>query len=227
MDGLNILIIDTSSPSLKLALKINDKEHTVQLDQHLKHIENLLPQIDMAFQEISKSPDELKYIAVCRGPGSFTGIRIGISTALGLAYGPEITCFGYSPFEVYEYLLSGEKEALIVPVIDAKKNRFYTSFISKHKDQGIEDLTKEEILSALQKEGQDKKVIFCGKDYALIKEFMDENITSQWKYKEDYSPRDLLSYHLQLIKSGNSLDYPHPIYVRKSEAEIAYLKKLK
>ncbi len=125
MENKNLLIIDAVTDVLKVGISINNKEYSKEINKGFTHVENLLPAIEDCFNEIKEDKNKINYIVVCTGPGSFTGIRIGIASALGISYALNIKCFGFSVFEVYKYLLKEEKDSIVIPIIDAKKERFY------------------------------------------------------------------------------------------------------
>lgn len=228
MEPLNILIIDSITDALKLGLSINGKRVEYNLNEGFKHVENLIPAIDCAFEELGESPEALKMIAVCCGPGSFTGIRIGIATAMGLSYAGRIDCFGFSFFDIYRYLFRGEKGAIVAPIIDARKSRFYTSFIESDNEAELEmlDLTQEELLTALKKRAEEsgREVILTGRDCHLLKDAAQQKgLPLREAALVEHSACDLLDFAHAYIEKG-SLKEPNPIYLRKSEAEIALLK---
>ncbi len=214
----NVIIADTSDDTLKIAASINGKSFFLDKKNNLRHIENLIPEIDNVLKEIGEDKKSLEYAGICEGPGSFTGIRIGIAAFYGLAFGNNVKCFGFSAFEVYRYLLR-DSENIIIPLIDAKKNKFYCSFISPKVLKPIEmfDLSSEEILQKTPSEA-----IFVGKDCRLLKGESDYNFS--YKYEDGFSSRDAFNFSLDLILSGNELRFPEPIYLRKSEAELSLLR---
>ncbi|HOV14699.1 MAG TPA: tRNA (adenosine(37)-N6)-threonylcarbamoyltransferase complex dimerization subunit type 1 TsaB [Spirochaetota bacterium] len=218
MEKLNLLVIDTSNDVLKIGLSVNGKESFVDNKNSFKHIENLIPTIDKMISDTGEDKKSINYIGICEGPGSFTGIRIGLATVYGLSFGNNITPFGFSQFEVYKYLLESSHN-MIVPVIDAKKNRFYCSFIKQGTDFEMFDLTESEILEKVEENS-----IFVGNDFNLFKNKPSNNFFSH-RYEDGYSAKDLISYSKYLIKSQKKLRYPDPIYLRKSEAEISLLSK--
>ncbi|OHD12455.1 MAG: tRNA (adenosine(37)-N6)-threonylcarbamoyltransferase complex dimerization subunit type 1 TsaB [Spirochaetes bacterium GWD1_27_9] len=224
MSSLNILIFDTTTDCLKIAMSVDGKDFFIDEKNTFKHIENLIPIIDENFSKLNENKNKLKYIGVCEGPGSFTGIRIGIATAFGLSFGKNQTNFGFSAFDVYKYLFKDQKEAVVIPIIDAKKNRFYCTFIENNKPNEMFDIDIEEINQKIKY--IDKKIIFVGKDFNLIKDKI-ENTNFSFCYEEGYSSKDLLDFAKELILQNQTLKEPEPIYLRKSEAEIALINKKK
>jgi len=84
---MNVLAIDTATATLGLSLKSGSESRTVLLQAGLKHSEKLMPTVRTLLQEAGLGGEELELIACSIGPGSFTGIRIGLATAKGLALG--------------------------------------------------------------------------------------------------------------------------------------------
>lgn len=87
----------------------------------LTHSEKLLPLVDRVLAEVDRKPD---VIAVACGPGSFTGLRIGIATAKGLAYARDLPCVPVHTTEglAHRMMIS---DRLLCPVMDARRNAFY------------------------------------------------------------------------------------------------------
>ncbi|MCG8572730.1 MAG: tRNA (adenosine(37)-N6)-threonylcarbamoyltransferase complex dimerization subunit type 1 TsaB, partial [Spirochaetes bacterium] len=98
MANINFLTIDSTSSLLKIALHVDNKSRVCNIPDQFKHVETLIPSIEKLFEEEKLSPDQLSHIAVCCGPGSFTGIRIGVTTAISLAFSLNSKVFGFSVF---------------------------------------------------------------------------------------------------------------------------------
>lgn len=90
------LAIDTSSDSCSVALKYGSGLIETQSFSQRSHGSHLLPLVDQVLTKASLSMKEVQRIAVCRGPGSFTGLRIGVSAAQGLAFGSQKPLLGIS-----------------------------------------------------------------------------------------------------------------------------------
>ena len=221
MEKPSVLVIDTSTSNLKIALSINGKDVFIDEQNSFNHIEKLIVKIDECFKTAGADRKDLEYAGICNGPGSFTGIRIGIATLLGITYALKIKSFGFSVFDIYEFLSSNNENSALVPVIDAKKNRFYCSIISHEIAPEMYDITVEELISKVK--SLDKKIIFAGKDFSLIKDRLD--FKYEHVFDNDYSSSDMLNFAAGLILSKSELTEPAPIYLRKSEAEIMLMKK--
>lgn len=224
MERLNLLVIDSTSSSLKIAIQIDDKvSFFEQTEKRMNHLEHLIPMIDQGIKNIGKDKNALNRVCVCEGPGSFTGIRVGIATALGIAFAGKIPCFGFSSFDVYDYLFREKNESIVVPVVDAKKHRFYTTFIHSG-DSALYDLSAEDIIEKAKK--LNKSAVFVGGDSFMIQEKLAlSGIESTIAYQQGFSAAEMLEAVTYLIHQ-NKMTAPEPVYLRKSEAEIALEEKL-
>ena len=224
MEKLNLLVIDSTSSSLKIAIQINDKVNLFeQTEKSMNHLERLIPLIDKGICDIGEDKKSLNYVCVCHGPGSFTGIRVGIATALGIAFAGNFPCLGFSTFDIYGYLFRELSDVVIVPVVDAKKHRFYTTFIGSG-DLSYYDLSAEDIIEKAKT--INKKVIFVGQDFEIMKEkIANSGLKYKFQYENGFSAEEMLEAVLFFIQN-NKMTSPEPIYLRKSEAEIALEEKL-
>lgn len=224
MEKVNFLVIDSTSSSLKIAIQIDDEvSFFEQTEKTMNHLERLIPLIDEGIKSIGKDKRALNCICVCEGPGSFTGIRVGIATALGIAFAGKSPCFGFSAFDVYDYLFRDRNEAVIIPIIDAKKHRFYTTFLHSG-DSSLYDLSVEDIIEKSKE--MNKKLIFVGPDYFMIHDtLIDYGIKSTNEYPQGFSAKEMLEAVTALFYQ-KKMAAPEPVYLRKSEAEIALEEKL-
>ncbi len=118
-----ILGIDSSGLTAAAALCENGKilSSACRLAFH-PLLEKLLPLIDRVLQEVDGKPDG---IAVACGPGSFTGLRIGISTAKGLAFSNNLPCAPVPTTMGLAHRMILAKESILCPVMDARRNAYY------------------------------------------------------------------------------------------------------
>ncbi len=91
----------------------------------LTHSETLMPMVDAVFKAAGRRPEQLDYIALTSGPGSFTGLRIGAATAKGLALGLRIPIIPLSTLEVLAY--GAGSEECHVPIMDARRGQVYSA----------------------------------------------------------------------------------------------------
>ena len=227
----NILVIDTSDNILKIALHCGEQDYYVCEENTQRHVEILIPKIKELFESANADVKSLNEIYVCCGPGSFTGLRIGIATAITLAYSLSIPVYGFCAFSVYEYQILHRQ--VLVPLVDGKKHQFYCAFITdkfnpNDPDQ-LFDFAYADILDTIST-AKPVKVTFAGKDVSLIEQNLQEDLKKagieyEWLFPNNYTPQQMLEYIRNL--GHHSLKYPEPIYIRKSEAEIELMNRLK
>ena len=122
-----VLGIDTAGKGLSLAVAEGDKLlASACLNVGLTHSQRLLPLLAALLEGAALRPADIDLIAVTNGPGSFTGLRIGLATAKGLAAGLGCKLLPVSTLEAAAYAVRG-MGAYICPVLDARRNEVYTA----------------------------------------------------------------------------------------------------
>ena len=142
---MKILAVDTSSRAASCAWLEDDVLiGEFFANASLTHSQTILPMIESMTQSINRSIDEVDLFAVSHGPGSFTGLRIGIGAVKGMAMALEKPCVGISTLHGLALNLSGFA-GIIVPVMDARANQVYTAvfgsdgvdMIRLHEDMAV------------------------------------------------------------------------------------------
>ena len=170
---MKILAIDTSAIVASCALCEDDVPVAVYSQKAgLNHSQTMLPMVKNLMDNTNVSIDDIDMLAVSAGPGSFTGIRIGVATIKGLAFGKGKICVGVSTLEAMAKTISSfAKDAIICPVMDARRNQLYNAIFEAHGDAVLR-LTEDRLIDAteLSKEldAMDKPVYFVGDGYDLI-----------------------------------------------------------
>ncbi|MDI3309913.1 MAG: tRNA (adenosine(37)-N6)-threonylcarbamoyltransferase complex dimerization subunit type 1 TsaB [Thermoanaerobacterium sp.] len=160
---MKILAIDSSSKTATVALVDEDGLIGEFSINHLRHSVILMPMMDELLKMAETKKEEITHIAVCEGPGSFTGLRIGAATAKGLAQSLDVPIVGVSSLDALAYNV-GEFKGIICPIIDALRGHVYTAFyksggeISRLKDVSLKEL--KEVLSIVK--GYSEEVLFVG-----------------------------------------------------------------
>lgn len=141
----------------------------VAVNATLTHSESLLPMIDFCLENARLSFSDISILAASTGPGSFTGVRIGIATAKGLAFArPELICIGVSTLEALAYNISAYPSGrVLLPVMDARRNQFYHAFfrssgndVKRLSDDAL--LTYDEIVKDAMARFPKKKFVLTG-----------------------------------------------------------------
>ena len=144
---MKILAFDTSAKVASVAVSDGDRILGVtSIDNGLTQSELVLPMAEDLLKRLGLSFGDIDTYAVTVGPGSFTGVRIGVATVKGLAFGRDIPTAPVSTLEALAENAAG-LDGLIVPCMDARRGQFYTATFSSSKE-GIERLTPDRAVSA-------------------------------------------------------------------------------
>lgn len=127
-----ILNIETATKVCSVALAKDGEVVAIQESktEHFSHSENLNLFIVSLFKKVDYGLKDLEAIAISMGPGSYTGLRIGASTAKGLAYGLGIPVIGISSLKALANIAENNEDALLCPMFDAKRMEVYSAIYS-------------------------------------------------------------------------------------------------
>ena len=135
-----ILILETATKNCSLALSENGKLiNAIDFnDGNFSHAEKLHVFIDQILKKSKKEITDLNAVAISKGPGSYTGLRIGVSSAKGICYGLNIPLISFETLEILSrtYCLENKisDDDILIPMIDARRMEVYTAiFNSKFK----------------------------------------------------------------------------------------------
>ena len=122
-----ILAFETSAKAGSVAL-LDDSKLLGESYQNtgLTHSQTIMAMAQDLIAACGHTPQDIQAVAVAAGPGSFTGVRIGVAAAKGFAWGAEIPCYGVSTLEAMALNL-GAFRGLVVGVMDARRNQVYTA----------------------------------------------------------------------------------------------------
>ena len=225
---MNILVLDCAVSKISIAVKFDDKMIAQTYDIGMRQSEILVPAIDDILQKAGITAGDLDFSAITIGPGSFTGLRLGISAlkAIELAY--NVPIYGVSSLKVYSYAAKN----LGLPVlccIDANKDRFYACLYDENGNEILPDGDYE--TSELIDKIDFDKLLITGPD---AKKFYDilsnSNVHTHLK---PYLLKNYDNYAACLIEIAEKMyknnesplqDYDGPVYLRASEAELKLTK---
>ena len=146
---MKILAIDTSSTVCSVAILENDKLiDKNELNDGKTHSENLMPLLDELLKRNSLNIKNIEMLACCVGPGSFTGIRIGVSTIKPIAEILDIKIASVTSLETLARNI--ENEETIVSIIDSRNNQVYCGIFDKNYNKK-EDYLAEDISIVIDK----------------------------------------------------------------------------
>lgn len=157
-----ILGIETSTKICSVAISEGDKVLAIKEEGGAySHSEKLTIFIETVLKQSGKSLNELDAIAVSKGPGSYTGLRIGVSAAKGLCYALDIPLIAVSTLKAMAAGMQ-EKDCLFAPMVDARRMEVYTALFDQENNM-IENISAKIIdETSFSKELKTNKILFFG-----------------------------------------------------------------
>lgn len=231
---MRVLSIDTSTMTATAAI-IEEERLLCQFTLHHKwtHSQKLMPLIDHMLQASELTIDQIDCFACAKGPGSFTGLRIGVATIKGFAQAMQKPVVGVPTLHALAYNLFQAK-GLICPIIDAQRDCVYAALYEWKENDLIllEDYKAIPIKQLCNLLKQKKKHInFLGDACEMHKEKIETAELISYAIAPSThslsSAASVGALAIKMIAEGNESHYDtlKPYYIRKSQAEVEYDKK--
>ncbi|ENC6707566.1 tRNA (adenosine(37)-N6)-threonylcarbamoyltransferase complex dimerization subunit type 1 TsaB [Vibrio harveyi] len=217
-----ILAIDTATENCSVALLVNDRVISRSEVAPRDHTKKVLPMVDEVLKEAGLTLQDLDALAFGRGPGSFTGVRIGIGIAQGLAFGAELPMIGVSTLAAMaqaSYRLHGATDAAVA--IDARMGEVYWARYTRQENGEWAGVDAECVIppARLAEEAQadDKTWTKAGTGWDAYQEDLGKlplNLTSGDVLYPD--SQDIVILAEQELKKGNTVpvEESSPVYLR-------------
>jgi tRNA threonylcarbamoyladenosine biosynthesis protein TsaB len=223
---MNILAIDTASSVLSAALAAPGGVRYASADMGPRHSEILMDMLQTLIDAGGCRREDLDMVACMRGPGSFTGLRIGFSAAKGIALGlgipmvtvPTLDCMA-APFSVWP--------GIVIPVMDAKKGCFFSALYRGGKKlSDYMDADPASIAGAIAAAGESGPVLLTGPDAEMLlpeltglvnpdRLSLDPSRRKGWALELfEFSRKD------SILNGMGGISLEGPLYIRKSDAEL-------
>lgn len=209
-----------------ISLSSYGKLHHDKINEGFTHSENLLPMINKLISKADIVPGDLDLLVCSRGPGSFTGLRIGMATLKGMASALDIPLVSVPTLDASALCIDFSK-GVVLPVLDARKKCFYTAiYRNQIKETDDLDINLEELLQLLKSE---VSIFLTGTDANVLYEKVksDKRFILDSNYEKNYSSYMIDLGMKQYKKLGPDSVHQGPIYIRKSEAELNLINKEK
>lgn len=229
---MKALVIDSASSCLVISARNEAMTVSVALDMGLSQSQKILTAIEYCLSQVKLSSAELDFIALTKGPGTFTGLRLSFAAAKALELSNGTPVYGIDSLEAYGWPYRSF-DGIVVSVIDAKKDQFFARITDGETVlMESKDTTVEEVLSHLD---GSKPVLTAGPDSATFAQILKENA-------RDSKNLRIISFDAQpsaseaLFTIGQDMfqnkkpaleEYEGPAYLRKSEAELSLEKDSK
>lgn len=215
---MNVLAIDTSTRMLAVALKTDEGWVESSLDLGLKHAERVMGLVDSCLSGAGIGRSELGLVACALGPGSFTGLRIGMAAAKGIAAGLGI---GWRAVPTLDALAWGYDcfPGAVAPIIDGKKGRVYSAiYLRGKRSSDWLDVPLAKLASLLDTYPE---ALVTGPDAELFAEYASERSGFRLDARAGFPAARAMAELAEeaFASEGPSPTDEGPLYMRPSEAE--------
>lgn len=230
---MSVLAIDTSTQVSSVAVASKERlSAELTMQAKLTHSETLMPHIEQVLKMASVAKDKLEGIAVSIGPGSFTGLRIGLAAAKAMAYALDLPLVGVSTLKAlaYHYPVCGVR---LVCLLDAQKGNAYVE--TYRWEQG-----QIKVVDAVQVAKIADVVDWCARmeePVVLLGDAVQKKIAGKMELPQNVTaaPAHLMmpraacvamlgGEELAVGRADNIMDL-EPVYIRRSEAEVLWEKR--
>jgi tRNA threonylcarbamoyladenosine biosynthesis protein TsaB len=225
---VNILGFDCAGKALSSALLTAGGMYYAEACGEQKHSELIMDMADYLLKTAKITPKELSAAACMKGPGSFTGIRIAFSTAKGLSLSLGIPLFSVPTLDCMAYSCSFFP-GIVVPLIDAKKNAYFTALyrggkaVSPFLDSGADEIISRIAANIAPGEG----IFLTGGEYERILPALEKAFPGKIAV-DVLGNRGRARELLNCVKKGmvmhdgvGTFYEEGPLYIRKSDAELS------
>ncbi|MGO1370070.1 tRNA (adenosine(37)-N6)-threonylcarbamoyltransferase complex dimerization subunit type 1 TsaB [Senegalia sp. (in: firmicutes)] len=232
---MKILAIESSTRVATCAVMDDDSllgEHII--NDNMTHSVKLMPSVASLMDNLGLQPKDIDIYAAAVGPGSFTGLRIGIASIKAMAHAHKKKTIAIPTMDALAFNIPFA-DGIIVPMLDARRDRVYCGIYKWVDSKFIVEMEQDvlnikDLIDLLKK--RDEKIIINGdvkeKYEDMLKEELGERVI--FSTKAGQMPRASSVAELALIKFNNneSIDYKDllPEYLRKSQAERQYDEKI-
>lgn len=231
---MKILAIDSSTAKATVALYVDGNiAEKIEITDSKTHSETLVPMIQQVLKNAGVVPADVDYYAASIGPGSFTGLRIGVVTIKSIAMAVERPCVAVSTLDALAYNVH-DFDGIICPLIDARGDQVFTAI---YAGASIPERLSDYMAKSISELAEDLKQSACGKPVLLVGDGAEKHISylkeqladvasgcalaSLEKRLADSASVAFVAAHLVGQGQVTDSDTLVPEYLRKSSAEQA------
>ncbi len=232
--NMKILSLDSSATCASVALFDTDSQRIIGdffINTKLTHSQTLVPMLDALLKSTKTELTDVDYFAVNTGPGSFTGIRIGVSVVKGMAMALDKECVSISTLESMAYNFIDEDDVIVCACMDARRNQVYNALFSVNSGV-VTRLCEDRAISVADLLDEiktlDKNVILVGDGAHLCYDSELENNIILAHDNKRYQHASSVALCAEIyIKNNDVLSASSlmPTYLRPSQAERERLEK--
>lgn len=225
-----IVAIESSGLVASVAILADDRlvaEYT--MNNKKTHSQTLLPMLDEIVRAAELSMEAVDAIAISAGPGSFTGLRIGSATAKGLGLALDKPLVEVSTLAGLAYNLYGTGDAVICPIMDARRGEVYSGLYESTESNGLRSLADEtagpltDVIDKLNSLG--RRVIFVGDAIPVYPDVIAQGMKVPYSFAPEHLSRQraaaVAALAAEYYRAGRTVSAAEhaPTYLRLSQAE--------
>ena len=231
---MNILAVDTSATSASVCVAQENKIiGEFSINTSLTHSQTLVPMIEQVSEKTGISLDNIDAIAVNAGPGSFTGVRIGVAAVKGIAFSRNIPCVSVSTLESMAYNML-DSECIVCAVMDARCSQVYNALF-KVSNGKVERLIEDRALSLadLKRDLQkfSEKIILVGDGAEITFNYLENSLQNVFLASVNnriQKASSIACVAFEKIKNDETISASElmPVYLRLPQAQRELNKRL-
>ncbi|WP_223596524.1 tRNA (adenosine(37)-N6)-threonylcarbamoyltransferase complex dimerization subunit type 1 TsaB [Neobacillus bataviensis] len=227
---MTILAIDTSNYALGVSLLEENQvlgEYITNLKKN--HSVRIMPAIQTLMKDCERVPGDLTKIVVAKGPGSYTGVRIGVTIAKTLAWTLNIPLVGISSLEILASGTGRYFDGYVSPLFDARRGQVYTGLYQFENGQ-LSVVEQDQLVMAVDWAAKlaemTKPILFVGNDLPIHQSKLEEIVGTKAFFASitEHNPRPSELALLGRNKDGENVHTFVPNYIRLAEAEAKWLE---
>jgi len=232
---MRALAVDTSTNMCGVAVA-NEQGLLAEilLNDGKTHSHKLIPMLHQLLSNLGLNPADINVYAAITGPGSFTGLRIGVTTIKTIAYAARKPVAGITSLDALAYTAIPSEDDLVCPMLDARNNQVYTA-IYKYRNGVMSNISGymavhiNELVKKLEE--SNARVIFTGDGAAIHADFLKIELGNRYLQVPEFMLRNMAAPAAMLALAqalrGETVDSFElaPFYLRRSQAEREYEKK--
>lgn len=196
------------------------------------HSETLLPMVEASLKVLHLKPDDIDLYACSAGPGSFTGVRIGVATIKGLAFDRQKPCAPVSSLDALAHNLL-YADGIVCPVMNARRGQLYNALFLCH-DGKLTRLCDDRLISVYDLEDElraysEQRIYLCGDGYEIARDAFTRIVTEVTPLSDRYQSAygvALCALEATRVEALTTDIELSPIYLRASQAERERLERL-
>lgn len=234
---MRALAVDTSTATAGIAVADENGLLAEFMIKDMKtHSQKLVPMLKELLDSLRLELSDIDVLAAVTGPGSFTGLRIGVTTIKTMAYALDKPVVGITSLDALANAAIVPGGTLVCPIMDARNNQVYTALYKPQNEvmtnlSGYMGLHISELVKQIEEKYEGADVLFAGDGVLLHRDFLKIELRERCSFMPLFTLQQMAApaaqMALTLHAAGESMDCDElvPFYLRPSQAEREYARK--